>query len=29
VAFGCCHIGHGYCGGDGSVRCTTSLFPFD
>jgi hypothetical protein len=29
VAFGCCHIGHGYCGGDGSLRCTTSLFPFD
>jgi hypothetical protein len=29
VAFGCCHIGHGYCSGDGSLRCTTSLFPFD
>jgi hypothetical protein len=29
VAFGCCHIGHGYCGGEGSLRCTTSLFPFD
>jgi hypothetical protein len=29
VAFGCCHIGHGYCSGDGSVRCTTSLFPLD
>jgi len=29
VAFGCCHIGHGYCGGDGSLRCTTSLFPLD
>jgi hypothetical protein len=29
VAFGCCHVGHGYCGGDGSLRCTTSLFPLD
>jgi hypothetical protein len=29
VAFGCCHVGHGYCGGEGSLRCTTSLFPFD
>jgi hypothetical protein len=29
VAFGCCHIGHGYCGGDGSLRCTTSPFPLD
>ena len=29
VATGCCHIGHGYCSGDGSVRCTTSLFPLD
>lgn len=30
VAFGCCHNGQGYCGGDGGLRCGTwpFVFPF-
>jgi hypothetical protein len=30
VAVGCCHVGEGYCGGDGSLRCGTwpFVFPF-
>jgi hypothetical protein len=30
VSIGCCHVGQGYCGGDGGVRCGTWpwVFPF-
>jgi hypothetical protein len=30
VSFGCCHVGHGYCGGEGGLRCGTwpFVFPF-
>jgi hypothetical protein len=30
IAAGCCHVGEGYCGGDGSLRCGTwpFVFPF-
>jgi hypothetical protein len=30
VSFGCCHVGQGYCGGDGGLRCGTwpFVFPF-
>jgi hypothetical protein len=27
-SFGCCHVGHGYCGGDASLRCGTWPFVF-
>jgi hypothetical protein len=30
VSIGCCHVGQGYCSGDGGVRCGTWpwVFPF-
>jgi hypothetical protein len=30
VSIGCCHVGQGYCGGDGGLRCGTWpwVFPF-
>jgi hypothetical protein len=30
VSIGCCHVGQGYCGGDGGLRCGTwpFVFPF-